>query len=261
MRVWTSLPLVAPMSRPSSPSSPLIPHQSFLISHFSFLISHFSFLISYFSSLLSPLSLYPLSSIPLSSALILNLLLLFHPFLSPCPPPSHSYISLIPIHMQLGRAPSSTAGSCTSSKKERDLGSTINIDISLWRSETASPLMPLGTEHDHWVSPRFVSPSSWTHNFISSAYVTNKPINWLLLSSFSSSFAFQAEFDGGSSIWGDHEEPPDGHPWPHPPRLHPRCLPAQYGRHQDGWGQASGVRHVARLCRRCLLLPIISLGL
>ena len=77
------------MSRPSSPSSPLIPHQSFLISHF--------------SSLLSPLSLYPLSSIPLSSALILNLLLLFHPSLSPCPPPSHSYISLMPDSYAAGK--------------------------------------------------------------------------------------------------------------------------------------------------------------
>ena len=81
----------------------LISHFSFLISHFSFLISHFSFLISYFSSLLSPLSLYPLSSIPLSSALILNLLLLFHPSLSPCPPPSHSYISLMPDSYAAGK--------------------------------------------------------------------------------------------------------------------------------------------------------------
>ena len=125
-----------------------------------------SSLISQLSSLLSFLSPH----VPLSLCLLLcshfesSLVISSFP-LSPCPLPSYLYISLIPIHMQLGRAPSSTAGSCTSSKKQRDLGSTINIDISLWCFETASPsLMPqaTATSSGTWPlgPPRLVFPSS-----------------------------------------------------------------------------------------------------
>ena len=63
-------------------------------------------------------------------------------FPPPCRPPSHSYISLMPIPMQLGGPPSSTAESCTSSRRRETWGAPLT---STSPSGALRSLMPRGT--------------------------------------------------------------------------------------------------------------------